>query len=215
MAWCAEDGAVTCGVQRLSGAGNREEEAALAVTHLSHPPLSWPTARFSGRGVKCLRKVSERPWHRTVELAAVPRKADPRPLPRGLGNEKDTEAEWALVWNSEPVLSLMQGLTVIPKAVQAPNCPTHEGKPHHGFRMPLEPGADGRAWTVWPARRDSDPLPGSQSPCVEEEAATLTAQKHLCPIRHCQALMSFGTAFEGQFYCCHQKSKRKQTIQAP
>lgn len=92
MAWCAEDGVVICGEQRLSGAGNREEEAALAITHLSYPLLSWPTVRFSGRGMKCLRKVSEHPWHRTVELAAVPRKADPRPLPCGLENKEDTES---------------------------------------------------------------------------------------------------------------------------
>lgn len=44
----------------------------------------------SRRGVKRLGKVSEHPRHRTVELAVFPWKADPRPLPCGLGNEEDT-----------------------------------------------------------------------------------------------------------------------------
>lgn len=48
----------------------------------------------------------------------------------------------------------------------------------------------------------------SQSPYGWEEAVILTAQKHLFLICHCQALMPFGTMFEGQFLLLQPKTAK-------
>lgn len=103
----------------------------------------------------------------------------------------------------------------IPKAVKSPELPNSvKGSLAHGPAHPWSLGLAARPGLSGPRGRTVTHSV-FRSPRVEEEAAILTVQKHLFPIRHCQALMSFGTKFEGQFLTVvTKKVKGNKQLQA-
>lgn len=139
------------------------------------------------------------PYHSGTELLSW--LTGPETCFSGQWGKKTLRAEPSPAGKSGLVLVPHSRRTLLPKAVSKPGiAQPRQGKPGaRGAAGPRILGGGHQGTSVWPPRPDSNLLPVSWSPRGEEEAAILMAQKHLFPIRHCQALMSFGTSFEGQF----------------